>query len=244
MPNAMAGHMSRRRTYTSAKLGLIAGVALSTLTGANAFGGAWVGGGVCHARQPAQRMATSGRHARDDTCSIGAKAVASAESLGIDVRKDFPILRECVNDKPLIYLDSAATSQKPIQVLDAMEAYYRQSNANVHRGAHALAVRATDLYEGAREKVAKFINADRSEIVFTSGATDAINLVANTWGISNLKEGDEIIISEMEHHANIVPWQVYISIYGSFHSSAGNLSIFTIHEPQVPIHYSQCATCC
>ncbi len=146
--------------------------------------------------------------------SAGLEAVAS-ESLGVELRRDFPLLKEMVNDKPLIYLDSAATSQKPVQVLDAMSAYYKSSNANVHRGAHALSVRATEQYEGARDKVAKFVNAERSEIVFTSGATEAINLVANSWGLSNLKEGDEIILTEMEHHANIVPWQMVAAKTGA-----------------------------
>lgn len=119
------------------------------------------------------------------------------------------MLRQKVHgDKDLIYLDNAATSQKPIQVLEVVEKYYRESNANVHRGAHALSVKATDMYEASRDKVAKFVNAARDEIVFTRGATEAVNLVAHTWGPANLKEGDEILISVMEHHANIVPWQM------------------------------------
>uniref|UniRef100_A0A7S4PE84 cysteine desulfurase n=2 Tax=Guillardia theta TaxID=55529 RepID=A0A7S4PE84_GUITH len=144
------------------------------------------------------------------------KASSTSLSLGKEVRKDFPILKQKVHGgKDLIYLDSAATSQKPVQVLEAMKKFYEESNSNVHRGSHALSVKATDMYEGAREIVAKFVNARREEIVFTSGATEAINLVAYSWGMSNLKEGDEIIISEMEHHSNIVPWQLVASKTGA-----------------------------
>ena len=122
---------------------------------------------------------------------------------------DFPILHQQVNDNPLIYFDSAASSQKPQAVLDALQHYYRRDNANVHRGAHTLSGRATDAYEGARDKVAQFINAaSRDEIVYTRNASEAINLVAYTWGLANFHNGDEIILSVMEHHSNIVPWQL------------------------------------
>ena len=126
------------------------------------------------------------------------------------VRDDFPILeREVSYGKRLVYLDSAATSQKPLSVIQAMEAYYRRSNANIHRGVHALAEEATALYEGSREKVAAFIGARRSrEIVFTRNCTESINLVANSWGRKFLKAGDLIILTEMEHHSNLVPWQI------------------------------------
>jgi cysteine desulfurase / selenocysteine lyase len=125
------------------------------------------------------------------------------------VRGDFPILNQTVHDKPLIYFDNAATSQKPLAVLDAWRNYYERNNANVHRGAHTLSGRATDAYEGARDKIAKFINAEsRDEIVYTRNATEAINLVAYSWGITNLNKGDEIILSVMEHHSNLVPWQI------------------------------------
>ena len=125
------------------------------------------------------------------------------------VRKDFPILHQEIHGKPLIYFDSAATSQKPQQVLDALLNYYQKDNANVHRGAHTLSNRATDAYEGARDKIAKFINAKhREEIVYTRNASEAINLVAYAWGLVNLNKGDEIILSVMEHHSNIVPWQI------------------------------------
>lgn len=124
-------------------------------------------------------------------------------------RADFPILAQNVNGKPLVYLDSAATSQKPRQVLEAMTHYYEFANANVHRGLHVLAGRATDIYEGARIKVAKFIGAARpDEIVWMKNATEAINLVAHGYGRKFLKAGDEIIVSTMEHHSNLVPWHL------------------------------------
>jgi cysteine desulfurase / selenocysteine lyase len=124
------------------------------------------------------------------------------------VRGDFPILKQKVYDKPLVYLDSAATSQKPQQVLDCLLNYYQEYNSNVHRGAHHLSSKATDAFEAAREKVAAFINANREEIVYTRNASEAINLVAYSWGLNNLTQGDEIILSLMEHHSNIVPWQI------------------------------------
>lgn len=125
------------------------------------------------------------------------------------VRKDFPILGRLVHgDKPLIYLDSAATSQKPRQVLDAMRDYDERHNANVHRGIHVLAEEATALYEGAREKIAAFLNAaDAREVVFTKNASEALNLLAYTLG-SRLRPGDEVVVTEMEHHSNLVPWQL------------------------------------
>jgi len=132
-----------------------------------------------------------------------------SQTLGDRVRGDFPILHQEVNNSPLIYFDSAASSQKPQAVLDALQHYYRQDNANVHRGAHTLSGRATDAYEGARDKVASFINAaSRDEIIYTRNASEAINLVAYSWGLANLKPGDEIVLSVMEHHSNIVPWQL------------------------------------
>jgi cysteine desulfurase / selenocysteine lyase len=125
-----------------------------------------------------------------------------------DIRKQFPILDQEVNGKPLVYLDSAATSQKPVQVIETLERYYREYNSNVHRGVHTLGTKATDAYEGAREKVRKFINAKSiQEIIFTRGTTTALNTVAASYAAANLKEGDEIVISYMEHHSNIIPWQ-------------------------------------
>lgn len=129
--------------------------------------------------------------------------------LADEVRADFPILHQQVNGQPLVYLDNAATSQKPQAVLDAMTHYYEADNANVHRGVHALSARATEAYEGARDKVAAFVNAaSRDEIVFTRNASEAINLVAYAWGLSELASGDEILLSVMEHHSNLVPWQL------------------------------------
>ncbi|WP_338471913.1 cysteine desulfurase [Niallia sp. XMNu-256] len=125
-----------------------------------------------------------------------------------EIRKQFPILHQEVNGHPLVYLDSAATSQKPVQVIEAISNYYRQDNSNVHRGVHTLGTRATDSFEGAREKVRKFINAKSiQEIIYTRGTTTALNLVASSYGAANLREGDEIIISYMEHHSNLIPWQ-------------------------------------
>lgn len=126
------------------------------------------------------------------------------------VRADFPILHQFHHgETPLVYLDSAASSQKPVQVLDAMDTYYRTVNANVHRGIHKLSEAATEAYEGARNKLKTFINASsRREIVFTRGTTESINLVAQTWGRRNLGPGDIVISTVMEHHANIVPWQI------------------------------------
>jgi cysteine desulfurase/selenocysteine lyase len=125
------------------------------------------------------------------------------------VRDDFPILHQEVHGKPLVYLDNAATSQKPLRVIEAMRQYYELDNANVHRGVHSLSARATFGYERARGKVKNFLNAaDTKEIIFTRGTTESINLVANAWGRANLNEGDEVLISEMEHHSNIVPWQL------------------------------------
>ncbi|MEE3678032.1 cysteine desulfurase [Bacillus safensis] len=125
-----------------------------------------------------------------------------------DVREQFPILHQQVNGHDLVYLDSAATSQKPRVVIDAMNEYYRSYNSNVHRGVHTLGTRATDAYEGAREKVRAFIRAlSVQEIIFTRGTTTALNTVAISYARANLKEGDEIVITHMEHHANIIPWQ-------------------------------------
>ncbi|KLV26325.1 cysteine desulfurase [Niallia circulans] len=124
------------------------------------------------------------------------------------IRSYFPILNQEVNGHPLVYLDSAATSQKPVQVIETIENYYREYNSNVHRGVHTLGTRATDAYEGAREKVRKFISASSiEEIIFTRGTTTALNTVAQSYAMENVKEGDEIVITPMEHHSNIIPWQ-------------------------------------
>lgn len=124
------------------------------------------------------------------------------------IREQFPILHQTINGHPLVYLDSAATSQKPRSVIDAVSRYYEHDNANVHRGVHTLGSRATDAYEGAREKVAKFLNAaSPQEIIFTRGTTTALNLVASSYARANCGEGDEIVITQMEHHSNFIPWQ-------------------------------------
>jgi cysteine desulfurase / selenocysteine lyase len=126
------------------------------------------------------------------------------------IRKDFPILqRELRPGVPLVYLDSTATAQKPTVVIDAMDSFYRQSNANIHRGVHALAEESTALYEKAREKIAGFINSPSDkQVIYTRNTTESINLVAYTWGRANLKAGDLVILTEMEHHSNLVPWQI------------------------------------
>jgi cysteine desulfurase/selenocysteine lyase len=135
-----------------------------------------------------------------------------AESTGYDVqkiRKDFPILSQLAHGKPLVYLDNAATTQKPQAVINALVDYYQHDNSNVHRGVHLLSERATESYEKARGSVQRFLNAaDSSEIIFVRGTTEAINLVAQTYGRKNVGEGDEIVITAMEHHSNIVPWQM------------------------------------
>ncbi len=125
-----------------------------------------------------------------------------------ELRSQFPILHQEVNGHPLVYLDSAATSQKPVAVIEALKSYYELDNSNVHRGVHTLGTRATDAYEGAREKLARFLNArSASEIVFTRGTTTALNIVAQCYAREFLKEGDEIVLTPMEHHSNLIPWQ-------------------------------------
>jgi cysteine desulfurase/selenocysteine lyase len=128
------------------------------------------------------------------------------------IRRDFPILRERVNGRPLVWLDNAATTQKPQSVIDRLSYFYAHENSNVHRAAHELAARATDAYESTREKVRRFLNAPAArDIVFVRGATEGINLVAQSWGRQNIRKGDEIVITWLEHHANIVPWQMLCS---------------------------------
>lgn len=123
-------------------------------------------------------------------------------------KKDFPIFKQTVNGHPLVYLDSSATSQKPFQVIEALEDYYKTYNSNVHRGVHTLGTKATDAYEGAREKVRRFINArSTKEVIFTRGTTTAINIVAQSYGRARLSKGDEILITPAEHHSNLIPWQ-------------------------------------
>ena len=136
-------------------------------------------------------------------------AVSPAKALAVErLRADFAVFDELVNGKPVAYLDSASSTQKPRQVLDAMREFYEHSYANVHRGVYTLAERATAGYEGAREKVRAYINAPSNrEVIFTRSATEALNLIAYSWGLENLGTGDVVVITELEHHANFVPWQ-------------------------------------
>ncbi|XP_051115930.1 cysteine desulfurase 1, chloroplastic [Andrographis paniculata] len=150
-------------------------------------------------------------------------------SLGHITRPDFPILHQELNGKRLVYLDNAATSQKPAAVLKALQTYYEAYNSNVHRGIHYLSAKATEEYESARQKVANFINASECrEIVFTRNATEAINLVAYSWGLSNLKKGDEIVLTVAEHHSAIVPWQIVAQKTGAV------LKFVNLTEDEVP----------
>ncbi|MCM2333646.1 MAG: cysteine desulfurase [Anaeromyxobacteraceae bacterium] len=131
------------------------------------------------------------------------------------MRQDFPALHQQVHGKPLVYLDSAATTQKPRAVIDAVSRYYERDNANVHRGVHALSERATRGFEGARATVARFLNADPREVIFVRGATEAVNLVAQTFGRTRLGAGDEVVVTTLEHHSNIVPWQLVCAERGA-----------------------------
>src|SRR5690349_12496050 len=142
--------------------------------------------------------------------AIAPKTLADGPALDVErVRKDFPILERTINGKPLIYLDSAASSQKPRAVLRAIEEYETTSHANVHRGVHALSQAATEAFEGARERIRRYINArSTKEIIFVRGTTEGVNLVAQSYARPRFKAGDEILITALEHHANIVPWQM------------------------------------
>ena len=152
------------------------------------------------------------------------------------IREQFPTLSGAVSDKPLVYLDNAATSQKPIRVIKAVESYYRESNSNVHRGIYELSRKATEAYENARRRMARFIGAKSpEEIIWTRGATEGINLVANSWGADNLSAGDEILLTTMEHHSNIVPWQLIAEKTGAIiryieMDSEGRLNLENLDE--------------
>ncbi len=172
---------------------------------------------------------------------MGAPAAKNAHShTALYVRDDFPILRSKVNGKPLVWLDNAATTQKPQCVIDAVSRYYSACNSNVHRGAHTLAQQATMCYEDARSKVRGFIGASSNEeIIFVRGATEGINLVAASWGMANLMPGDEIILTEMEHHSNIVPWQRVAEKTGAVIKAApmdmkGDLKAFAFEQLFTP----------
>jgi len=142
------------------------------------------------------------------SCRKGVFVHNSVSRSWLAIREDFPVLNQQVNGHPLIYFDNAATSQKPRPVLDVLAGYYERDNANVHRGLHELSNRATAAYEGARERLAAYIGADASEVIFTRGTTEAINLIVYTWAEENIHEGDAILLTEMEHHSNLVPWQL------------------------------------
>src|SRR6516165_5092687 len=130
-------------------------------------------------------------------------------SLAARYRPDFPILDQSVNGSPLVYLDNAASTQRPEVVIEEISRYYREDHANVHRGLHTLSTRATAGYEAARERVARFLGAPSADsVVFTRGTTEGINLVATVWGLNTLRPGDVILLTELEHHANLIPWQV------------------------------------
>jgi len=161
-----------------------------------------------HARSLPVGLQNPGAAGNPLTDQLGAGAGATKPPLDIElIRRDFPILQERVNGRQLVWLDNAATTQKPASVIERLKYFYEHENSNIHRAAHELAARATDAYEGARNKVRCFLNASSvNEIVFVRGATEAINLVAQSWGQQHIREGDEIIISWLEHHANIVPW--------------------------------------
>jgi cysteine desulfurase/selenocysteine lyase len=130
------------------------------------------------------------------------------------LRKDFPILNQKINGHPLIYFDNAATSQKPQAVIDALTKFYSQQNNNIHRSIYSFGEQTTTLYENARRIVADFINAEPEEIVFTKGTTEGINFVASTWAADHLKKEDEILLTEMEHHSNLIPWQQLVHTHG------------------------------
>ena len=132
-----------------------------------------------------------------------------------EIKEQFPILDQQVNGKPLVYLDNAATVQKPKRVLEVIQNYYLEYNSNIHRGAHYLANKATEHYEAARERIANYLNVETREVNFVRGTTEGVNLVARAWGDKNLGQGDEIIISGLEHHSNMVPWQMLAERVGA-----------------------------
>ncbi|XP_010544300.1 PREDICTED: cysteine desulfurase 1, chloroplastic [Tarenaya hassleriana] len=190
----------------------------------------FLGPNVVFSSFPSTRRSSSGvRLFSASSASASIAADSEPTSLGHVVRRDFPILHQEVNGSKLVYLDSAATSQKPTAVLKALQNYYESFNSNVHRGIHNLSAKATDEYELARKKVAAFINAsDSREIVFTRNATEAINLVAKTWGKKNLKPGDEVVLTVAEHHSCIVPWQEAVEETGAV------LKYVMLNEEEVP----------
>eukprot|EP00959_Pyramimonas_sp_CCMP1952_P200243 4188195-Pyramimonas_sp.AAC.1 len=199
-----------------------------------------------------QRLAASQRRPVVDIVAVQEATRPSEKltrTLGAGIKDEFPILDQDVYEKHLVYLDNAATSQKPRFVLDALENYYKGYNSNVHRGVHALSAKSTEAYEKSRQQVAKFINAASwREVVYTRNASEAINLVANTWGTQNLKEGDEVVLSVMEHHSNIVPWQLLAERTGCVLKFVGLSKDETLDMAQVRTvtvlyaipHYADC----
>ena len=172
--------------------------------------------GFSRSPSPLQRESWSGDGFNQTPAASQIAASAHPPFDVLSVRRDFPILKELVNGRPLAWLDNAATTQKPQSVIDRLSYFYQHENSNIHRAAHELAARATDAYEGARDKIANFINASSSsEIVFVRGTTEAINLVAQSWGRKNIGKDDEIVITWLEHHANIVPWQMLCAETGA-----------------------------
>jgi cysteine desulfurase/selenocysteine lyase len=197
----------------------IAVAPLSTVTPASEFGTSLTApfGFIKEARPIAAPYAEDVHEPAGTEPNVPDQHAISSHSFDAEtLKRDFPILRERVNGRPLVWLDNAATTQKPQSVIDRLEYFYQHENSNVHRAAHELAARATDAYESAREKVRRFVNASSArEIIFVRGATEGINLLAQTWGKQNIQKDDEIVITWLEHHANIVPWQMLCSQTGA-----------------------------
>ncbi|PZP58873.1 MAG: cysteine desulfurase CsdA [Pseudoxanthomonas spadix] len=178
----------------------------------------------------------------ENTGSAGVRPDASGQAQGVDwdrVRMDFPLLTRAVNDKPLIYFDNANTAQKPVEVIAAVDGFYRRQNANVSRAVHALGTEATDAYEGARKTLARFLGVRGDELILCSGTTFALNLVAYSWALPTLKAGDVILVSRMEHHANIVPWQLIAQRTGATIQVAeilpdGQLDLDALYKAMTP----------
>ncbi|TAA24661.1 cysteine desulfurase [Pseudoxanthomonas winnipegensis] len=178
----------------------------------------------------------------ENTGSAGVRPDASGQARGVDwdrVRMDFPLLTRAVNDKPLIYFDNANTAQKPVEVIAAVDGFYRRQNANVSRAVHALGTEATDAYEGARKTLARFLGVRGDELILCSGTTFALNLVAYSWALPTLKAGDVILVSRMEHHANIVPWQLIAQRTGATIQVAeilpdGQLDLDALYKAMTP----------
>ncbi|RZZ82384.1 cysteine desulfurase [Pseudoxanthomonas winnipegensis] len=178
----------------------------------------------------------------ENSGSAGVRPDASGQAQGVDwdrIRMDFPLLTRAVNDKPLIYFDNANTAQKPVEVIAAVDGFYRRQNANVSRAVHALGTEATDAYEGARKTLARFLGVRGDELILCSGTTFALNLVAYSWALPTLKAGDVILVSRMEHHANIVPWQLIAQRTGATIQVAeilpdGQLDLDALYKAMTP----------